>query len=58
MFGDNQILLQINVTGDANTVVTQLTKNIQGLDGVSSKTVKKMKDKERGVLQYEERGSE
>lgn len=45
MFGDNQILLQINVTGDANTVITQLTKNIQGLDGVSSKTVKKMKDK-------------
>lgn len=45
MFGDNQILLQINITGDANTVITQLTKNIQGLDGVSSKTVKKMKDK-------------
>lgn len=45
MFGDNQILLQINITGDANTVITQLTKNIQGLDGVSSNTVKKMKDK-------------
>lgn len=39
MFGDNQILLQINVTGDANTVVTQLTKNIQSLNVTSVKSV-------------------
>lgn len=40
MFGDNQILLQINITGDANTVITQLSKNIQGLSVTSVRSVK------------------
>ncbi len=38
----NQIILQINITGDANNVVNQLSKNIQGLNVTSKKTINVM----------------
>lgn len=41
----NQIILQINVTGDANNVVNQLSKNIQNLSVASNKTLNVMVEK-------------
>ncbi len=41
----NQIILQINITGDANNVVNQLSKNIQNLSVTSNKTVNVMIEK-------------
>lgn len=41
----NQIILQINITGDANNVVNQLSKNIQNLNVTSNKTVNVMVEK-------------
>lgn len=41
----NQIIFQINITGDANNVVNQLSKNIQNLSVTSNKMVNVMIEK-------------
>lgn len=42
MFSDNQILFQINITGDSNTVIVQFHKNIKGLEYLVVKNFQKI----------------
>lgn len=42
MAGTNQILLQININGNANEVVAQLTQNIKGLKVTTNNSIRNM----------------